>query len=199
MSAPREVVPESFVNMAPGPMVHGLTLGEMARFVNQGLAKAGTADGGADEGLGALDDVGGHRPRPGFRRRRTSGSPTPPSPIRGSVCSRPPQSRRAGAPTSPFLYFGAPWIRPSRDSGVGAGFRARAGDLHTGDLIGRARCQVPRPGVPRNAGSRHRRGGGRVVPARCGAARGPSGSDGIQVGTWRRVSGMVGRDPPIAR
>ncbi|MCJ7755221.1 MAG: serine hydrolase, partial [Thermoanaerobaculales bacterium] len=37
VSAPRDVVPESFVNMAPGPMVHGLTLGEMARFVNQGL------------------------------------------------------------------------------------------------------------------------------------------------------------------
>jgi beta-N-acetylhexosaminidase len=30
----RTAVPESFVNMAPGPLVHGLTLGEMARFVN---------------------------------------------------------------------------------------------------------------------------------------------------------------------
>ena len=37
VSAPRDVVPMSFVNMAPGPLVHGLTLGEMARFVNQGL------------------------------------------------------------------------------------------------------------------------------------------------------------------
>jgi uncharacterized protein YbbC (DUF1343 family) len=32
-SAPRDVVPASFVNLAPGPLVHGLTLGEMARFV----------------------------------------------------------------------------------------------------------------------------------------------------------------------
>jgi uncharacterized protein YbbC (DUF1343 family) len=32
-------VPESFVNMAPGPLVHGLTLGEMARLVNASRAK----------------------------------------------------------------------------------------------------------------------------------------------------------------
>ena len=34
LSAPRDQVPESFVNMAPGPLVHGLTLGEVARYVN---------------------------------------------------------------------------------------------------------------------------------------------------------------------
>ncbi len=27
-------VPESFVSLAPGPLIHGLTLGEMARYVN---------------------------------------------------------------------------------------------------------------------------------------------------------------------
>jgi uncharacterized protein YbbC (DUF1343 family) len=37
VSAPREVVPESFVNMAPGPLVHGLTFGEIARLVNAAL------------------------------------------------------------------------------------------------------------------------------------------------------------------
>lgn len=35
VSAPRDVVPSSFVNLAPGPLVHGLTLGEMARYVNR--------------------------------------------------------------------------------------------------------------------------------------------------------------------
>jgi uncharacterized protein YbbC (DUF1343 family) len=39
MSDPRDAVPESMVNMAPGPLVHGLTIGEMARYVNAGLAK----------------------------------------------------------------------------------------------------------------------------------------------------------------
>jgi uncharacterized protein YbbC (DUF1343 family)/beta-glucosidase-like glycosyl hydrolase len=32
LAAPREVVPASPVNRAPGPLVHGLTLGEMARY-----------------------------------------------------------------------------------------------------------------------------------------------------------------------
>jgi len=34
VSDPREVVPASLVNLAPGPLVHGLTLGEMARLAN---------------------------------------------------------------------------------------------------------------------------------------------------------------------
>jgi len=39
LAAPRNVVPASFVNLAPGPLVHGLTLGEMARLVNASLPK----------------------------------------------------------------------------------------------------------------------------------------------------------------
>jgi uncharacterized protein YbbC (DUF1343 family) len=38
-SDPRAEVPESLVNMAPGPLVHGLTAGEMARLVNAAAAK----------------------------------------------------------------------------------------------------------------------------------------------------------------
>ncbi|MEM9595743.1 MAG: glycoside hydrolase family 3 N-terminal domain-containing protein [Acidobacteriota bacterium] len=34
VSAPRDEVAASFLNMAPGPLVHGLTLGEMARYAN---------------------------------------------------------------------------------------------------------------------------------------------------------------------
>lgn len=39
LAAPRGVVPASFVNLAPGPLVHGLTLGEMARWVNRGRGR----------------------------------------------------------------------------------------------------------------------------------------------------------------
>ncbi len=39
LAAPRRVEPASFVNLAPGPLVHGLTLGEMARWVNAGRAR----------------------------------------------------------------------------------------------------------------------------------------------------------------
>jgi uncharacterized protein YbbC (DUF1343 family) len=34
VSDPRDAVPGSLVNMAPGPLVHGLTAGEMARYAN---------------------------------------------------------------------------------------------------------------------------------------------------------------------
>ena len=36
---PAEDLPSSLVNMAPGPLVHGLTLGEMARYVNARKAR----------------------------------------------------------------------------------------------------------------------------------------------------------------
>ena len=74
-SDPRDAVPASLVNTAPGPLVHGLTAGEMARFVNASLAEARAADRRADEGLAAHDDLGRHRPRRGCRRRRTCASP----------------------------------------------------------------------------------------------------------------------------
>jgi uncharacterized protein YbbC (DUF1343 family) len=112
VSAPRDVVPASFVNLAPGPLVHGLTLGEMARFVNQGLDEPAK-----------LSVV----PMKGWKREMTWADTgrtwVPPSPnlrnpeaaiaypgialLEASVVS-------AGRGTvGPFLFFGAPWIRPS--------------------------------------------------------------------------------------
>jgi uncharacterized protein YbbC (DUF1343 family) len=38
-SDPRDVVPESMVNMTPGPLVHGLTAGEMARLVGRSASR----------------------------------------------------------------------------------------------------------------------------------------------------------------
>jgi uncharacterized protein YbbC (DUF1343 family) len=40
VSDPRDAVAGSFVNMAPGPLVHGLTAGEMARYANARREKA---------------------------------------------------------------------------------------------------------------------------------------------------------------
>lgn len=39
VSDPRDAVPESLVNALPGPLVHGMTAGEIARFVNAGREK----------------------------------------------------------------------------------------------------------------------------------------------------------------
>jgi beta-glucosidase-like glycosyl hydrolase/uncharacterized protein YbbC (DUF1343 family) len=112
VSAPRDVVPESFVNMAPGPLVHGLTLGEMARYVNQRLKKPAR--------LTVVPMKGWERSMTWADTGRTW---VPPSPnlrspdaaiaysgialLEASVVS-------AGRGTvEPFLYFGAPWLRPS--------------------------------------------------------------------------------------
>ena len=113
VAAPREVVPESFVNLAPGPLIHGLTLGEMARLVN---ARRGEP---ARLRVVAME---------GWRREMTwaeTGIPwTPPSPN-----LRSPEAAVAypgGAPLeatnvsegrgteAPFLILGAPWLDPER-------------------------------------------------------------------------------------
>jgi uncharacterized protein YbbC (DUF1343 family) len=39
VSDPRDAVPESLVNALPGPLVHGMTAGEIARYVNAGREK----------------------------------------------------------------------------------------------------------------------------------------------------------------
>ena len=112
VSAPREEVPESFVNLAPGPLVHGLTLGEMARFVNQGLEKPAR--------LAVVPIKGWKR---GMTWSDTGRTWVPPSPNLRSpeaaiaypgVCLLEASSVSAGRGTaSPFLFFGAPWIPPS--------------------------------------------------------------------------------------
>ena len=112
VSAPRDVVPESFVNMAPGPMVHGLTLGEMARFVNQGLETPArltvvTMEGWERWMTWAATGRAWIPPSPNIR------SPDAAIAYPG-VCLLEASTVSAGRGTeSPFLYFGAPWIRPS--------------------------------------------------------------------------------------
>ena len=97
--------------MAPGPMVHGLTMGEMARYVNQRLKKPAR-----------LTVV----PMQGWERHMTWSDTgrdwVPPSPnLRSAdaaiaypgVCLLEASVVSAGRGTvEPFLYFGAPWVRP---------------------------------------------------------------------------------------
>ncbi len=113
VAAPRDVVPASFVNLAPGPLVHGLTLGEMARLANDRLP--------APAKLRVI-------PMKGWQRRMTWADTgltwIPPSPN-----LRTPQAALAypgvallestnvseGRGTeAPFLRLGAPWLDPSR-------------------------------------------------------------------------------------
>jgi uncharacterized protein YbbC (DUF1343 family) len=106
------VVPESFVNMAPGPMVHGLTLGEMARFVNQGLETPArltvvTMEGWERWMTWAATGRAWIPPSPNIRSPDAAIAYPGVGLLEASTVS-------AGRGTeSPFLYFGAPWIRPS--------------------------------------------------------------------------------------
>ena len=110
VSAPRERVPASFVNLAPGPLVHGLTLGEMARHVNFGLARPAR-----------LRVV----PMSGWQRRMTwadTGRPwVPPSPnlrtgeaalaYPGTALLEATNLSEGRGTPAPFLLLGAPWVR----------------------------------------------------------------------------------------
>ena len=115
VAASREVVPQSFVNMAPGPLVHGLTMGEMARYVN------GTGDA---ERAAALQVVA----MTGWRRAMTwadTGRPwVAPSPnlrsadaalaYPGVALLEATNVSEGRGTESPFLIFGAPWIDSAR-------------------------------------------------------------------------------------
>jgi uncharacterized protein YbbC (DUF1343 family) len=110
LSDPREVASTSLVNRAPGPLVHGLTLGEMARHANAGLSPR------------AKLTVIGMR---GWKRRmlwEDTGRPwLPPSPnLRSAqaalaypgVCLLEATNVSEGRGTeTPFLLLGAPWLK----------------------------------------------------------------------------------------
>jgi uncharacterized protein YbbC (DUF1343 family) len=121
VAAPRDVVPESFVNLAPGPLVHGLTLGEMARYVSS-----------RRERPARLTVV----PMKGWRRDMTwadTGRPwVSPSPnLRSAEAAlaypgvgllEATNVSEGRGTESPFLYFGAPWLDPRKTAIAAPGF-----------------------------------------------------------------------------
>jgi uncharacterized protein YbbC (DUF1343 family) len=106
----RDSVPESLVNTAPGPLVHGLTAGEMAQFVNASLAKPAR-----------LTVV----PMKGWRRNMSwadTGRPwVPPSPnlrtpeaalvYPGTALVEGTNASEGRGTETPFLLVGAPWLK----------------------------------------------------------------------------------------
>jgi len=106
----RDSVPESLVNTAPGPLVHGLTAGEMAQFVNASLAKPAR-----------LTVV----PMKGWRRNMSwadTGRPwVPPSPnlrtpeaalvYPGTALVEGTNASEGRGTETPFLLIGAPWLK----------------------------------------------------------------------------------------
>jgi len=111
VSDPRDAVPESLVNQAPGPLVHGMTAGEMARFVNAGRAKPAK-----------LTVV----PLRGWKRTMTWSDTgrawVPPSPnlrtpeaaiaYPGTCLLEGTNVSEGRGTDAPFLLIGAPWLKP---------------------------------------------------------------------------------------
>jgi uncharacterized protein YbbC (DUF1343 family) len=150
VSDPPEHVPRSLVNRTPGPLVHGLTLGEMARLVAAGPSgSAGRSHG--ETGLSVV-------PLRGWRRGMTwkdTGLPwVPPSPNLRSAeaalaypgtCLLEATNLSEGRGTeSPFLLLGAPWLAP--DAVRNAIDAARWGfGLEVASFVPKASTPAPEP------------------------------------------------------
>lgn len=110
VSDAREVVPASLVNIAPGPLVHGLTAGEMARLVNERRAKKAK--------LKVVAMKGWSRSMVWADTRRTWVSPSPNLRSPEAALAYPGVALLEATNVSegrgteePFLLLGAPWLR----------------------------------------------------------------------------------------
>ncbi len=122
VAAPREVVPSSFVNLAPGPLVHGLTMGEMARYVNRRLAEDAERPSSATSARLSVVAMSG------WTRSMTwadTGRPwLAPSPnlrsadaalaYPGTALLEATNASEGRGTGEPFLILGAPWVDPGR-------------------------------------------------------------------------------------
>ena len=112
VAAPREVVPASFVNRAPGPLVHGLTMGEMARLVNAGLAKPAKLSVVAMSGWKRTMtwvDTGRPWVAPSPNLRSAEAAIAYP----GVALLEATNVSEGRGTDEPFLFLGAPWLDPS--------------------------------------------------------------------------------------
>ena len=113
VSASREVVPESFVNMAPGPLVHGLTLGEMARYVNSRLAEPANLTvvpmSGWDRQM-VWDGTGRPWISPSPNLRSAEAALAYP----GTAFFESTNVNEGRGTSDPFLIIGAPWLDTSQ-------------------------------------------------------------------------------------
>jgi uncharacterized protein YbbC (DUF1343 family) len=110
-SDPRDVLPDSFVNMAPGPLVHGLTAGEMAQFVNASRSKPAR--------LTVVPMRGWKRSMTWADTGRTWVSPSPNLRSAEAALVYPGTALLEGTNVAegrgtdtPFLLVGAPWLKP---------------------------------------------------------------------------------------
>jgi len=116
-------MPFSMVSMAPGPLVHGLTLGEMARFASERHAKPGVVSVVAMSGWSrdmTWADTGLPWVNPSPNLRSSEAALAYP----GTCLVEATNASEGRGTDAPFLLVGAPWVKPdelARDAAT-AGF-----------------------------------------------------------------------------
>ena len=110
LSAPETEVPRSLVNMTPGPLVHGLTMAEIARVVNAGREKkanlfAVALSGWSREMTWADTGLPWVNPSPNLRSADACLAYPGTCLLEGTTAT---EGRGTDAP---FLKIGAPWLR----------------------------------------------------------------------------------------
>jgi uncharacterized protein YbbC (DUF1343 family) len=111
-SDPRDAVPASLVNMAPGPLVHGLTTGEMARYANAHREKEAKLVVVAMKGWKRTmvwADTGRAwiAPSPNLR------TPDAAMAYPGTALIEATNVSEGRGAEAPFLMLGAPWVDPT--------------------------------------------------------------------------------------
>lgn len=124
VSAPRSEVASSFVNLAPGPLVHGLTMGEMARYVNAGLPSPARLSviamrGWRREMIWEETGLPWVDPSPNLR------TPVAALTYPGTALLEATNVSEGRGTSDPFLLVGAPWLDPAGLAGERAGFALR--------------------------------------------------------------------------
>lgn len=112
LSAPESEVPRSLVNMTPGPLVHGLTMAEIARVVNAARGKKADLSaialaGWSREMTWADTGLPWVNPSPNLRSAEACLAYPGTCLIEGTTAT---EGRGTDAP---FLKIGAPWLRPA--------------------------------------------------------------------------------------
>jgi len=103
--------PFSMVSMAPGPLVHGLTLGEMARYASERHAKPGLVSVIAMGGW-RRDMTWADTGRPWVNPSPNLRSPEAALAYPGTCLVEATNASEGRGTDAPFLLVGAPWVKP---------------------------------------------------------------------------------------
>ena len=141
VSAPESEVPRSLVNMTPGPLVHGLTLAELARVVNAGREKpvklsVVTMKGWTRDMTWADTGLPWVNPSPNLRSADACLA------YPGTCLVEGTNATEGRGTDAPFLKIGAPWLKPAE---LAAAVKVRGFVCEPTSFTPRASSAAPTP------------------------------------------------------